>query len=96
MIAQLWFRGSMKMFENSAKLPHIAKDCLLIGQQGQTCTRITWLFGRLFVVTMPKMAKYTGIWLLTAPRDHIQSETLFQTRQDQERGIKGTASLLHS
>ena len=66
MIAQLWSRGSMKIFDNSAKLPHIAKDCLLTDQE-QACTRITWLFGRLFVVTMPKMAKYTGKWLLTAP-----------------------------
>ena len=30
------------------------------------------------------------------PSDHIQSETLFQTRQDQEKGINGSANLLHS
>ena len=38
--------------------------------QGQACTRITWLFVRSFVclfVTMPKMAQYTGKWLLPAP-----------------------------
>ena len=34
--------------------------------QEQACSRITWLFVRLFV-TMPKMAQYTGIWMLTAP-----------------------------
>ena len=35
-----------------------------------------------------------GCWL--PPSDHIQSETLFQTRQDQEKGMDGPASLLHS
>ena len=30
------------------------------------------------------------------PSDHIQSETLFQTRQDQEKGMDSPASLLHS
>ena len=66
MIAQLWARGSMEMFENSAKLPHIAKDCLLTGQE-QTCTRITWLLVHVFDVTMPKMAaEYTEKWLLNA------------------------------
>ena len=34
--------------------------------QGQACSRITRLFVRLFV-TMPKMAQYTGKWLLPAP-----------------------------
>ena len=28
--------------------------------------------------------------------DQVQSETISQTRQDQERGMNGTASLLHS
>ena len=45
---------------------------------------------------MPKMAQYTGKWLLLPPSDHIQSETLFQTKQDQERRMNGPASLLHS
>ena len=55
----------------TAKLPRfleIAKDCLLTGQE-QACTRIT--FGRSFVclgVTMPKVAEYTGKWLLTTPK----------------------------
>ena len=35
-----------------------------------------------------------GCWLPLS--DHIQSETLFQTRQDQEKGMNGPASLLHS
>ena len=35
------------------------KDCLFTGQE-QACSRITWLFGCLFV-TMPKMAEYTVI-----------------------------------
>ena len=52
----------------------IAKDCLLTGQE-QACTRITLLFVCSFVTT-PKMAKYTGKWLLTPPSDHIQNETL--------------------
>jgi len=30
------------------------------------------------------------------PSDHIQSKILFQTKQDQERGMNGPASLLHS
>ena len=34
--------------------------------QEQACTRITWLFGCLFV-TMPKMAEYTDKQLLTPP-----------------------------
>ena len=38
--------------------------------------------------------KENGYWL--PPSDHIQSETLFQTRQDQEKGMNGPASLLHS
>ena len=77
-------------------LANIAKDCLLtlvksrlaLGSPG--C-----LFVRSFV-TMPKMAQYkeNGYWL--HPSDHIQSETLFQTRQDQEKEMNGSASLLHS
>ena len=35
-----------------------------------------------------------GCWL--PPSDHNQSETLFQTRQDQEIGMNSPASLLHS
>ena len=30
------------------------------------------------------------------PSDHIQSKILFQTKQDQERGMNGPASLFHS
>ena len=43
----------------------LAKDCLPTGQE-QACTRITRLFGWLFV-TMPKMAEYTEKQLLTPP-----------------------------
>ena len=41
---------------------------------------------------------YGRLWPSTQKNgcsDHIQGETLFQTRQDQERGITGPASLLH-
>ena len=44
---------------------HIAKDCLLAGQE-QACTRFTWLFSWV-CVTIPKMAQYTGKKMLTAP-----------------------------
>ena len=54
--------------------------------QEQACSWINQLFVWLFV-TMAKMAQNTGKWLLTAPSDHIQSETLFQARQDQEKGM---------
>ena len=46
------------------------------------------LFGRPFGCFQAKMAQYKEKWLL--------SETLFLTRQDQERGMIGPASLLHS
>ena len=62
--------------------------------QGQACTRIT----RLFVCSWPcrkwPNTQKNGCWL--PPSDHIQSKTLFQTRQDQEKGMNGPASLLHS
>ena len=75
----------------------IAKHCLLTGQE-KPCSRITWLFVRLFVRLSPCQkwpnTKENGYWL--PPSDHIQSETLFQTRQDQEKEMNGPASLLHS
>ena len=68
----------------------LANNCRV---KEQTCTKIT----RLSVVTMPKIAYYTGKWFLTTSySDHIQGDTLFQTALDQERGIIGPASLLHS
>ena len=66
--------------------------------QGQACTRITRLFVCLFVCSWPcrkwPNTQKNGCWL--PPSDHIQSKTLFQTRQDQEKGMNGPASLLHS
>ena len=63
----------------------LVKSRLALGSPG-------WL-----VVTMPKMAQYTGKWLLAwMCGDHIQGQTLFQTILDQKTGIIGPASLLHS
>ena len=66
--------------------------------QGQACTRITRLVGCSFVCLSPcrkwPNTQKNGCWL--PPSDHIQSKTLFQTRQDQEKGMNGPASLLHS
>ena len=66
--------------------------------QEQACCRITRLVVCLFVRLSPcrkwPNTQGNGCWLFL--RNHIQSETLFQTRQDQERGMNGTASLLHS
>ena len=66
--------------------------------QEQACTRITWLFVRSFVCLSPCQkwhnTKENGYWL--PPSDHIQSETLFHTRQDKEKEMNGSASLLHS
>ena len=62
--------------------------------QEQACSRIT----RLFVCSSPRRkwpnTKENGCWL--PPSDHIQSENLFQIRQDQEKWMNGPASLLHS
>ena len=56
------------------------------------------LFGCLFVRSSPcrkwPNTQKNGCWL--PPSDHIQSENLFQIRQDQEKGMNGPASLLHS
>ena len=62
--------------------------------QEQACSRITWLFVRSSPCRKWPNTQENGCWL--PPSDHIQSETLFQTRQDQEKGINGSASLLHS
>ena len=66
--------------------------------QGQACTRITRLVGCSFVCLSPcrkwPNTQKNGCWL--PPSDHIQSKTLFQTRQDQEKGMNGPACLLHS
>ena len=67
-----------------------AKDCLLTLVKSRLALGSP---GCRSFVTMPKMAQYTGKWLLLPPSDHIQSETLFP---DQERGMNGPASLLHS
>ena len=52
------------------------------------------LVGRLFVChhEWPNTQE-NGCWLPTS--DHVHSKTLFQTLQDQKRGMIGTASLLH-
>ena len=42
------------------------KNALSLVKSRLACTRNTWLFVRL-VITVPKMAQYTGKWLLTAP-----------------------------
>ena len=60
--------------------------------QEQACSRINRLVVHSFV-TMPKMAQFARKWLLLPLSDHIQSETLFQTKQDQEWGMNGPASL---
>ena len=79
----------------------VAKECLLSGQE-QACTRITRLFGCLFVIrlfschhaengpTHRKMAVDCPLVITSIVETH------FQTRQDHERGIIGQASLLHS
>ena len=65
----------------------IAKDCLLTSQE-QACTRITWLFVCSFNWLSPcwewPNTQKNGCWLTHI--DHIQSESLCQTRRDQERG----------
>ena len=47
----------------------------------------------LFDVKWPN-TKENSCWL--PPSDQLQSETLFQSRHDQEKGMKGPASLLQS
>ena len=59
--------------------------------QEQACTRFT----RLFVCSSP-CRKWPNNGCCLPPSDHIQSKILFQTKQDQERGMNGPASLLHS
>ena len=68
-----------------------AKDCLL-----------TLVKSRL-ALGSPGCSSPCRIWPNTQengcclpPSDHIQSKILFQTKQDQERGMNGPASLLHS
>ena len=70
----------------------IAKDCLFTVQE-QACCRITWLFGCQHAENGPILRKMAIDCPLV-----ITSivETLFQTRQDHERGIICQASLLHS
>ena len=56
----------------------IAKDCLLTGQdKKRLALGSPGYFFVSLVVIMPKMAQYTGKWLLLPPSGHIQSETLF-------------------
>ena len=70
----------------------ITKDCLLtLVKSRHALGSPVWSF-----VCSSQRRKWLNTWLLTAPSDDIQSETLFQTRQDQERGMIGPASLLHS
>ena len=69
-----------------------AKDYLLTGQE-QACTRITWLFVRHHAKNGPIHRKMA---VDCPPCNHIQSETLFHTGPDQERGMNGPASLLQS
>ena len=62
---------------------YFAKDCLLTGQE-QACTRITWLFvcSSSPCQNWPNTQK-NGCWVNSVDctlNDHIQSETLFQTR----------------
>ena len=59
--------------------------------QEQACSRITRLF-----VTMPKWPNTQENGCCLPPSDHIQSKILFQAKEDQERGMNGPASLLHS
>ena len=73
-----------------------AKDCLLTLAKSRLALGSPGCSFVCLFVTMLKMAQYTGKRLLLPPSDHIQSETLFQNRQDQERGMNGPASLLHS
>ena len=73
----------------------IAKDCLL------TLVKSRLALGspgcRSFVRLSPcQNGPIHSKWFLLSPSGHIQSETLFQTTQDQERGMNGPASLLHS
>ena len=49
--------------------------------QEQACSRITWLFVRSWPCRKWPNTQENGCWLPLS--DHIQSETLFQTRQDQ-------------
>ena len=72
-----------------------AKDCLLTLVKGRLALGSP---GCSFVCLSPCQkwpnTQDNGCWL--PPSDHIQSETHFQTRQDQENGMNGPASLLHS
>ena len=79
------------------RLTHFfAKDCLLTLVKGRLALRSPGC--RLFVRLSPcrkwPNTQKNGCWL--PPSDHIQRKTLFQTRQDQEKGMNGPASLLHS
>ena len=74
-LAWFWVFTSYSFF-------HIAKDCLLAGQE-QACTRITHLVGCLMSPWRKcQNTQEKSCWLPSS--DHIQSETLFQTIQDQE------------
>ena len=63
---------------------YIAKDCLLTGQE-RACTRINWLFVCLFVRQHAEHISNGSIQREMVV-DCPQSETLFQTRQDQDSG----------
>ena len=62
--------------------------------QEQACSRFTRLFVRSWPCQKWPNTQENGCCL--PPSDHIQSKILFQTKQDQERGMNGPASLLHS
>ena len=75
--------GESEAFTGGKGHHHFCKRLPSHTGQEQACSRISRF--RSFVclfVTMPTMAQYTGKW--------------FHTRQDQERGMNGPASLLHS
>ena len=73
-----------------------AKYCLLTLVKSRLALRsLGCLFVRSFV-TMPKMAKYTGKWLLLPPSGHIQSETLFSDHTRPGKRNEWSSQYLHS
>ena len=57
-------------------------------------SNVGWVFRCLSPCQQWHNTQDNGCWV--PPSDHNQSETLFQTRQDQEKGWNGPASHLHS
>ena len=84
----LWIKRMLKRVDGISGSRSFAKDCLFtlvksrlaLGSPG-------WLFVRLSPCRKWPNTQENGFWL--PPSDHIQSETLFQSRKDQERGIIG-------